>query len=103
MTPDERFAHIEGRLVRLEEDMRDVAIALNGPPRAESVRGRLHLLESSELGAKAAEAALGMARELHDRRLTKWEKLAAIGFGFIFACSSVVTTVIVVAQQVGHP
>lgn len=84
------------RLVRLEEgqkdmkdDLRAIRTQIEGPPREDSLRGRLHKLEGSEAAAKAAEAALkavtAMRLQAGDRRFSRRDKLvtAAVGVGLL--------------------
>ena len=68
---EERLVRVEEKVNVLHDDLLEVKLAINGPPREESVRGRLHRLESNEAAAKAAEAALTAARALHDERSEK--------------------------------
>lgn len=67
---------------RLGEELRRLRIQLEGPPRDESLRGRLHKLEQAEHAAKAATAALEAAREIRDaageRRFSRRERVVIV-------------------------
>lgn len=93
---DDRIARLEDRMGKVEQevvatrvevrearrDISEVLVVIQGPPRDESIRGRLHRLEDSEATAKAAEAALTMAKTVRDqsseKRFTKREKAAGL-------------------------
>lgn len=104
MTPDERLARLETLYADLREDVNQITTTIEGPPgnRNESIRGRLHKLETDEIAAQAAQAALATVRELRDRRLTTTEKRAAIFFGAVLALGSVITSVLLVVQFIQH-
>lgn len=87
------------RLVRLEEgqedlkdDVRAIRVQMEGPPRDESIRGRLHKIETSEATANAAKAALAaaeasrkqaqvMRQQASENRFTKREKVTGLLLG----------------------
>ena len=98
---DDRIARLEDRMGKVEQevvatrvevreariDIGELVTSIQGPPRDDSIRGRLHRLEDSEATAKAAEAALTMAKTVHaqqgERTFTRREKVAGV---FIAAC-----------------
>lgn len=96
---------IEARveLRELRADIAEIKMALEGPPRDQSIRGRLHVLETSDAAAKAAEAALATARALHaergDRGFSRKERIAAAATGLGLLVCSIVTTFYVVASN----
>lgn len=104
MQDNERFARIEADIERLEEKMDDLSVIINGPPWDRSLRGRTHELEKSNIGARAAEAALAVAAELRDQRTehrwSKAERITAIAFGAIIAGGTLVTMTIAIASAV---
>jgi len=102
MTID-RLARLEDRMGKVEQevvatgvevrearrDISDLAVLIQGPPRDESIRGRLHRLEDSEATAKAANAALTAAKAMYEqsteKRFSRREKLV----GLVFAASMI--------------
>jgi len=100
-----RFAEINGRLRSLEEKVEDLIELIHGGPsvtRSDSLRGRLHTLETANAAAAAAQAALDAVRSLQVRRLGRAEKFAAILFGFVIAASTLTTTIVVLIQQASN-
>lgn len=87
----ERVTRVEQMIVDTNKDVADLYVIVQGPPRDESIRGRLHHLESSQVAASAAEAALIVAKQLRDdrshRAWTKTEKLLALAIS-VMAVSS---------------
>jgi len=93
---DDRLSRLEDRIGKVEQevvatrvevlearkDISELVVVIQGPPRDDSIRGRLHRLEDSEATAKAAEAALTMAKTVRDqqgeRTFTKREKTAGV-------------------------
>jgi hypothetical protein len=63
-------------------DIADLYVIVQGPPRKDSLDGRLTIVETSHAAAAAAESALIVAKELRDDRTQrKWttrEKLTAL-------------------------
>ena len=84
MTADEaaRLAVVEQRIKEAEEDIRMFRQQLDGPPRDESIRGRLHMLETSDNAAKAAAAAVEAVKLVNRQRFTRGEKLVTLAFSF---------------------
>lgn len=92
----DRLARLEDRMGRVEQevvasgvevrearrDIADLAVLIQGPPRDDSIRGRLHKLEDSEATAKAANAALTAAKAMYehssDKRFSKREKIGGV-------------------------
>lgn len=103
MTIDDRLRRVEERTVRIEEqlssfakDHRAILVTLQGPPRADSIRGRLHKLEDDRAAASAAESALAAARLINeqsrernersrDRRFSRREKVAGLAAAIALA------------------
>lgn len=86
MTGEEaaRLAVCEQRITEAEEDIRKVYTILEGPPRDESIRGRLHLLETSQAAAHAATAAVEAVKLVSRQRFTRGEKLIGLVFSVCF-------------------
>lgn len=95
----ERLAAVEQRVEDLRSDIRVVQRTIEGPPREESIRGRLHKLESNDIAAQAATAALETARTLRDRSLSRSEKIVVALFTGVITICTVVTTVSVLVQH----
>ena len=97
---EERISKLEVRTDDLEEDMREVKRIIDGPPRPDSLRGRLHALESDRAAARAAEAAVSAALAIREstseRVFGKREKLIALALAvvvvFLQLASFIVTT-----------
>lgn len=64
----ERVRALEVQMIAVNADVAELFVQVQGPPRNESIRGRLHTLESSQAAASAAEAALIVAKQLRDER-----------------------------------
>lgn len=79
---EQRITRLETRTDDLEEDMREVKRVIDGPPRNDSIRGRLHILESDRAAATAAEAAvtaaLAIRESAKERTFGKREKVIAL-------------------------
>ena len=93
------------RLVRLEEGQKDmkedltaIRAQIEGPPREESLRGRVHRLESSDAAARAAQAAIIAAKGIQDRagdrRFSRREKTVAATVGVALVLSQWVAPLI---------
>lgn len=95
----ERLAAVEQRVEDLRSDIRVMQRTIEGPPREESIRGRLHKLESSDVAAQAASAALETARSIRDRALSRSEKIIVACFTGVITICTVVTTVSVLMQH----
>lgn len=63
----ERVAALEERLRAHAEAHRELVAIVSGPPRDESLRGRVHVLEGESAAAKVASEALAEVRR--ERRL----------------------------------
>jgi len=87
----ERMARAEQQIEDVKGDVSDIRREIFGPPRDDSVKGRLHVLENDRVAASAAEAALTVAKELRDDRSHRaWstrEKVAALVLSAILATS----------------
>lgn len=98
----ERLARLEVNMSDLKQDVAQILVQIQGPPREDSLRGRIHKVESSTAAAKAAEAALTIARDIHaqnnERRLGTGTKLVAAGCALLTVLCTVTTTVLLVAQ-----
>lgn len=106
MSVDDRLARLEDRTGRVEQqlvetrsdvkearaDIHEILVTIQGPPREESLRGRLHRVEDNQSAAKAAEAALTAAKSFYERssekRFSKWEKLAGLLIAFALLLSN---------------
>ena len=73
-----RLAVLEQRVLSAEADIRDLWVAIQGPPRDDSIRGRLHVLEQAEAAANAATAAVEAVKLVGRQRFTRGEKLFGI-------------------------
>jgi hypothetical protein len=99
MTADQaaRLAVCEQRIKEAEEDIRMLHQAMEGPPRDQSIRGRLHMLENSNAAALAGQAAVNAARMLtnqrKDRKFSRGETIFGVVFGAPIAASAVLTLV----------
>lgn len=85
----ERLAVLEERVREMQDDMREVRVAISGPPREDSIRGRLHKLEDDSAAANAAKAALEAAQALREQQgvmqLTVVEKRVGMVLGVVVA------------------
>lgn len=73
----------------LREDVAAIERALNGPPRDESFRGRLHKLENSDAAARAAASALDAARAIRADTWSTFQKLLVTGAAIVAAAAAV--------------
>jgi len=96
-----RLAVLEERLKDVQTDVRDLVVVIQGPPREESIRGRLHRLESADAAANAAAAALATARELHARALTRMQKIVLASMAVIGTVCTVITTIVTLTHFTG--
>jgi hypothetical protein len=71
----ERVARLEVELRELRRDHDGLYVAVEGPPRVESVKGRLHTLEASEAATAVASQALAQAQA--DKREARAERVRA--------------------------
>lgn len=96
MAADERVARLEERTARVEqrvtnhgEELDSLKQRLDGPPREDSLSGRIHRLESDAVAATAAKAALEEVRKLRteqsDRQWSRGDKIAATLIGVAIA------------------
>ena len=85
----ERLARLEEQMAELREDVHAIDRALNGPPRVESFRGRLHILESSDAAAKAATAAVEAVKVMRRDGWTVLQKTIVTGAAVVAAAASV--------------
>lgn len=125
MPTDDRLDRIEDRMGRIEDrvervqgqvietrgevrearaDIQELTVLISGPPRDDSLRGRLHKLEDSEATAKAAEAALTAAKAMYERRgetlFTRRQTIAVLVFTFVMAACALATLAVTLSH---HP
>jgi len=92
------FAKMEARGARLEQRVTNhgreidaLRLRIDGPPRNESLSGRIHSLENDRAAANAAHAALQVAEEIRrdrdDRRWTRGDKILATIVALVIALS----------------
>lgn len=98
----ERLRALETLVVGLQADMVELSRVIEGPPREDSLRGRLHRLESNEAAAHAAAAALEAARALRDHTFSRGQKLIALMFGLVTTSCAVITVITVLLHQHHH-
>lgn len=103
MNPDERLARLEEQMKGMREDMAELRRSLEGPPRDESIRGRLHVLETNDAAAVAARAALEAARAAQGQSWTRKERVGLFIFAGIGAVGTIVSGVVLVITQTGTP
>ena len=95
-TVEARLAVLAQQLVSLTDGQAELRRIIEGPPREESVRGRLHTLEAENAAAKVAAQALAQAtaRERRARERETWSRrrertravrVAAWGIGVLLA------------------
>jgi hypothetical protein len=96
-----RIIRLEERVQRLSTDLRDLELELGyGPAGAGplTLRGRVHVLESSEAAARAAAAATELARSaIATQQGRKWstrERVAAVALGLWMALLPTVNLVL---------
>lgn len=99
----ERVATLEARYEALEADVRQILRDIHGPPREESLRGRIHILENDTAAAKAAHAALETAQAIREEQnqqtFTKREKVAALFIALVVAVTAIATLVVTVSSH----
>ncbi len=81
----ERVARLEVMLGETNADVAQLHAAVHGPPRIESVRGRLHLLENNNAAANAATAAIDAMKMMQEQTVTRRFTRAQIVIGLLFA------------------
>lgn len=96
----ERLRALETLVIGLQADMRDLTVLIEGPPREDSLRGRLHRLESNEAAAHAAAAALEAARAMREHAFSRGQKLIALVFAVVTTGCTVLTTIAVLSNHV---
>lgn len=89
MTLDERIAVLETRLQGLAKDVQAMHQEIHGPPRNESIRGRLHYLEDSERAVKLAQATLETAKSVQARTWSRRRQLVVFSVGLVTAAAAV--------------
>jgi hypothetical protein len=96
-------AALEAQFKTLDEDHRELYRFVHGPPREESIRGRLHILESDTVAAKAAHAALEAAQMLRQtqqvQQFTRVEKLVGLSFAAVVAATTVINLILAVIHH----
>lgn len=96
----ERVAALEARADSHEADLRELYRDIHGPPRDESIRGRLHILENDTAAARAAHAALETAQALRDtqgtRSFSRFEKTLGLIFAGMLTASSITGLILTV-------
>lgn len=99
MTLESRISSLEVRVDGLEDSIRRMRTRIEGPPREESLSGRVHKLENDASAARAAAAAIRgaeMLREQHDdRSFSRKERLLALALALVIVICTVATTVVV--------
>lgn len=93
-TVDAQLAVLAEQVAALRSDAAAIAALIHGPPWEQSLRGRLHVLETERIESRASAAVLAAAREERrraererrraerDRRSFPWKVLGTIaGFG----------------------
>lgn len=85
----ERLARLEEQMSELRDDVRAIDRVLNGPPRDDSFRGRLHKLETSDAAARAAEAAIKAATVMRRDGWSALQKTVVTGAALVAAAVSV--------------
>jgi hypothetical protein len=84
---------IELLLEAIRADVHRLDVSINGPPRAESVRGRLHTIESDQSAARlslqVAQESQKMAQEAQRRAFGAVEKVALFLFAGLGAAAGV--------------
>ena len=97
MTADERLAVCEQRIKDAEKDIAALFVMMQGPPRDESVRGRLHMLEQNNAAANAATAAVEAVKLVQssaaNQRFSRGEKLVGLAFTCAFLILQTITLV----------
>lgn len=77
----------------LREDVHAIGRDLHGPPREDSLRGRIHKLENNDASTRAATAALETARELRRTNWTWWQKTVAFLVGLLVALDPILNLI----------
>lgn len=78
----------EGATIR--QMLAELRHQLEGPPRGDSIRGRLHVLENDTAAARAATAALEAARAVQAGAFTRKERIVVAVLALITTCTSIV-------------
>lgn len=74
---------------RLLAEIAEIQREIAGPPRQESLRGRLHRLETADAAAKAATAALEAARAVQSRTFSRREKIVGMLLALVTTAAAV--------------
>lgn len=77
----------------MREDLAELGKAINGPPRAESLRGRVHVLETSDAAAKAAAAAVEAVKVMRRDGWSSFQKILVTGAAMVAAATSIYSVV----------
>lgn len=85
----ERMAALETEVRGMRDDLIVIERSINGPPRSESLRGRIHALESSDAAANAAAAALEAVKVMRRDGWSAFQKLLVTGAALVAAAASV--------------
>ena len=95
MTADEmaRLAVLERRIQDAEDDIRNIWVNIQGPPRDDSLRGRLHILEQNNAAANAATAAVEAVKLVQRQRFTRGEKVFGLLMSIAFLVLQTVSLV----------
>lgn len=89
----ERMAALETEVKGMREDLAVIERSINGPPRDESIRGRLHLLETSDAAAKAATAAIEAVKVMRRDSWSSFQKALVTGAALVAAATSIYSVV----------
>jgi hypothetical protein len=86
-----QLARLDQRVTGHGEEIDALRLRIDGPPRNDSLSGRIHSLENDRAAANAAHAALKVAEEIRkereDRRWTRGDKILASVVALIIALS----------------
>lgn len=85
----ERLAALETEVKGMRDDLIVIERRINGPPRSESLSGRVHALESSDAAAKAATAALDAVKVMRRDGWSAFQKALVTGAALVAAAASV--------------
>lgn len=85
----ERLAALEQEVKGMRRDIGELDRALNGPPRDESFRGRLHALESSDNAARAAAAAVDAVKVMRRDGWSAFQKFLVTAAALTAAAAAI--------------
>ena len=85
---------LETRADNMQEEIRELVVQLEGPPRGDSLRGRVHKLENDHAAANAAAAAVEAAKLMEGRSVSWKLRLIVAAGGLIVVVCTIVSTII---------